>query len=230
VEHHPEHRQPTPIPYPVGSSHPAAEPATPELPRVPGAGNREQVVVLREVTWKQYNALCEGREDSSGPRMAYLDGSLEIMSPSPKHEADKTLIARLLEAYAEEKDLSLNGFGSTTYKKKDEEAGAEPDECYVLGPEKPVPDLAIEVLVSRRGVNKLEIYRRLKVREVWYWALGEFWIYRLVRRKYVRVPESEVFPDLDLARLARIVTEASPSAQTETVRAYRRSLRRRKKR
>lgn len=69
-----------------------------------------------------------------------------------------------------ESDVSLNGFGSWTLKKELREAGAEPDECYIVGEstEKAVPDLAIEVEWSRAtGLSKPEIYRRLGVRELW---------------------------------------------------------------
>lgn len=91
--------------------------------------NRDQIVVLRNIPWEQYDGLCEARKDSAGPRMAYLDGTLEITSPARKHEHVKTLIARLVEAYGEESELSLNGFGSETFRQKAKDAGVEPDEC-----------------------------------------------------------------------------------------------------
>src|SRR5262249_35430649 len=146
-----------------------------------------------------------------------------------RHEYDKTFIARLIEAYSEEEGLPLNGYGSTTYRKKAEEAGLEPDECYFVGhdPKKKFPDLAIEVLNTRGSIDKLEIYRRLKLAEVWFWAKGRFWIYRLARKAYDLVEKSVVLPGLDLDELARIVTRTDAWHQTEAVRAYRRTLRRR---
>jgi Uma2 family endonuclease len=96
------------------------------------------------------------------------------------------------------------------------------------GPGEEVPDLAIEVINTRGGVDKLEIYRRLKVAEVWLWAKGRFWIYGLAGRRYDLVQRSRVLPGLDLDEIARIVQEADESHQTEAVRAYRRSLRRRR--
>lgn len=198
-------------------------------PVVAAPSQRDQVVVLRDVPWEQYDALCRAREHRAGPRMAYLDGALEIMSPAPKHESDKKMLARLLECYAEEEGLSLNALGSTTYSSKAKKAGLEPDECYIIGPEKPVPDLAIEVLHTSGGIDKLEVYRRLKVREVWYWANDRLWIYRFTGRRYVEVEQSEVLPALDLGELARIVRETDMWHQTEAVRAYRRRLRRQKR-
>lgn len=201
--------------------------ATPIRPPAARPSARDQIVVLRNIPWEQYDGLCEARKDSAGPRMAYLDGTLEIMSPARKHEYEKTLIARLLEAYAEEAGLSLNGFGSETFRKKAEEAGVEPDECYCVGPAKKYPDFAIEVVNTRGDVDKLEIYRRLKVAEVWFWQKGRFWIYRLTGRRYTLHERSEVMPGIDLAELTKIVTATDESHQTEAVRAYRRTLRRR---
>jgi Uma2 family endonuclease len=163
--------------------------------------------------------------------MAYLDGVLELMSPSHDHEYLKTLIARLVEAYAETLGLSLNGFGSETLRKKRRSAGGEPDECYVLGGEpKPFPDVAIEVVWSSGGVDKLEIYRRLGVREVWFFVDGRFQLFALSGRAYHPIDRSRFLPDLDLDHLADVVRRAHPYRQTETVRAYRRSLRRKRRR
>src|SRR3954465_5564644 len=109
--------------------------------------------------------------------MAYLDGTLEIMSPARKHEHEKKLIARLVETYGEETGLSLNGFGSETFRKKAEDAGGEPAECSCIGPPKPFPDVAVEIVNTRGEIDKLEIYRRLKVGEVWFWEKGQFRVY-----------------------------------------------------
>ena len=177
----------------------------------PRPSRSDQVVVLRNIPWAQYDALCVTRADSAGPRMAYLDGALEIMSPARKHEVDKKLIARFVEAYGEEAGLSLNGFGSETFRKKAADAGVEPDECYCVGGAREVPDLAIEVVNTSGGVDKLEIYRRLKVAEVWFWQKGRFWVHRLVGRRYVLLDRSEVLPDLDLKELARVVTATDPA-------------------
>jgi len=198
-------------------------------PSVPGPPtHRDQVVVLYRIPWAQYDGLCIARENTAGPRMAYLDGALEIMSPSPRHEYEKTLIARLVEAYAEEEGLSLNGFGSTTYRRKVKEAGLEPDECYCIGAAKKFPDLAIEVFHTSGGVDKLEIYRRLKVAEVWIWARERFWIYVLCSQgrgsAYELREQSAVLPCFDLAEVARILDATDESHQTEAVRAYRRTL------
>jgi Uma2 family endonuclease len=204
----------------------AAQPEiAPSPPVVFRPVHEDQVVVLYRIPWEQYDGLCIARENTAGPRMAYLKGTLEIMSPSPRHEYEKKLIARLLETYAEETGLSLNGFGSTTYRRKVKEAGLEPDECYCLGEAKKFPDLAIEVSHTSSGIDKLEIYRRLAVAEVWFWAKGRLWLYVLAGARYEAREQSQVLPRLDVAELSRIVGGTDESHQTEAVRAYRRAIR-----
>ncbi len=188
----------------------------------------DQIVVLRGILWAQYDALCRARQGSAGPRMAYLEGTLEIMSPARVHGHHKTLIARLVEAYGDEEGLELNGFGSETYRRKAKDAGVEPDECYCVGEAKPVPDFAIEVVNTRGDLDKLEIYRRLKVPEVWFWVRERFIVYRLVGRGYVQRPRSGVLPGLDLLACARLVASTDESHQAAAVREWRKRLRRRR--
>jgi Uma2 family endonuclease len=194
--------------------------------------DRDQVVVLPNVTWEQYVALADARQ-SSQPRMAYLDGVLEIMTTGRPHEGTKTLLARLLEAYAEETAIRFDGFGNATARKKSKQAGLEPDECYFVSREEredSFPDLAIEVVYYSGRIDKLEIYRRLGVKEVWRWKDDEIAIHRLVRPRsgepaYRKEATSRLLPGVDLDELARIVRGASD--QTATVRAYRRALQKR---
>lgn len=180
-------------------------------------------LIIHGVTWGRYVAIRELLDDHPGIRMAYLEGTLEIMSPSPEHEREKTLIARLLEQYAVEKDISLNGYGNATFRREAKERGLEPDECYVLDtPLQEFPDIAIEVVLSSGGIDKLSIYRGLGVREVWFFQKGRFHVHRLGSDGYVEIAKSVYLPDLDLVTLAEFVTYPD---QTKAVRAYRDTLR-----
>lgn len=187
---------------------------------------RDQVVLLRGVSWAQYEGLLQGRGEAPQPRMAYLDGDLEVMTTGFRHEIGKKLIARLVETYAEERALALNGAGNMTFQKRAKQAGLEPDECYWLGKIRPAPDLALEIVETSGGVDKLEIYRRLGAREVWFWIEARLWIYVLAGRRYREVRQSVLLPELDVEELARIVVTTEDDAQTEAVRAYRRRLQR----
>jgi Uma2 family endonuclease len=186
------------------------------------AGN---IVVLRDVQWETYVRLHRDRGEKKWPRLAFLDGELEIMTHSPEHELRKVLLARHLEAYAEERDIALNSFGNTTYRKRAKQAGLEPDVAYYIGDVGTVPHIALEVVVTSGGVDKLEIYRRLGVREVWFWIDEALAIYVLGIGGYTKQRSSKWLPDLDLVDLARRVLATDPSKQTETIRAYRKALR-----
>jgi hypothetical protein len=46
--------------------------------------------ILMSMTWGGYEALMKARGDVAGPRIAFLDGVVELMSPSRDHERIKS--------------------------------------------------------------------------------------------------------------------------------------------
>ena len=188
----------------------------------------EKRFVLRNVPWHLYVSLHDSLElAGSGARMTYLEGTLELMSPSETHEDYKTILARLLEAYAEESDVDLNGRGSTTFREEAKERGLEPDECYSIGPFTGRPDLAIEVQLSQPLLDKLKVYEGLGIREVWVWQRTHLVIHALAGsgNGYDAVERSVALPHLDVALLASFVRLGE--SQTKLVKAYRAALRER---
>jgi Uma2 family endonuclease len=187
---------------------------------------QDQHVVLRGLCWQDFEALLALRGDRAGVRMYYLDGEVELMSPAKIHEGRKTALARLLELWALETDVDLNGFGAWTLKREVKEAGAEPDECYILGPAagRDEPDLVIEVEWSRSlGLAKHEIYRRLGIRELWTLKSNGALVIRVLEGDaWVESARSGVLPQLDLAWLLSFIDDESQSA---SVRALRDALR-----
>jgi len=161
----------------------------------------------------------------SHARLTYLCGALEIMTDSRDHESLKKLLARLLEAWADESGVDLEGFGSTTFRKEAQERGLEPDECYCVGEMVDVPDIAIEIVISSGLLDKLEVYRGLGVLEVWVFERGVLTVYRLgTEGVYEAQRASGVLPDLDLSHLSSFVR--LDAKQSAAVRAYREELRR----
>lgn len=184
----------------------------------------DQRVFLHDVSWPDFELLLKIRGDRAGVRMTYLNRVLELMSPSGDHEVIKKMIARLLEMYALETGIALNGFGSWTLKSARRACSVEPDECYSVGTGRPTrPDLAIEVIWTSGGIDKLEVYRGLGVGEVWMWREGAIEVYVLVEDAYLRRERSDLFASLDLVELARHVDGEN---QTEAIRRYRETLRR----
>jgi Uma2 family endonuclease len=197
---------------------------SPEPPvRPTPADDPDGRVIMRGLDWWRYEAMLAIRGDQAGVRLSYLEGDLEIMSPSATHELIKKFIARLVEAYAEERGLYFNGYGSLTMKNPAAERGAEPDECYVVGQRGSTePNFAIEVIWTSGGLDKRRLYAGLGVRELWEWRDGRIEVFVLRRTVYVAVERSELLPELDLDLVARLIEHDD---QTQAVRELRAALR-----
>jgi Uma2 family endonuclease len=165
----------------------------------------EQRMLLRNVSWKEYVIMRE-LIDRPGLRMTYLEGALELMTPSPDHELWEKNIARFVELYAHIKHIDLYGYGSTTFKKEAKERGAEPDECYLVDKKlDDFPEIVLEVIHTSPLLNKLDVYAGFGVAEVWIFKDGAFRIYALDRAAggYRHVERSVLLPELDFAMIAR---------------------------
>jgi Uma2 family endonuclease len=183
----------------------------------------DQRVFMYGVSWDEYEAVLAMRGESSGVRIAFLGGTLELMTPSRDHAGIKKALARLVEAYADELGILLQGYGSWTLKRKERGRGLEPDECYCVGSAfGEVPDLAIEVIWTSGGLDKLDIYRGLGVREVWMWQDDEIGVYALRNDRYERIARSEVLPQIDIVLVCSLL---EIPIQTDAVRELRARLR-----
>ena len=160
-------------------------------------------VLLYDVSWEQLEQL-DINLFGTGARLTYLDGILEIMSPlSDEHEDSKKTLAMLVEVYMRIKNIRFYSRGSATLGKRENKTRREPDESYNLGTKKLTPDLIVEITVTSGGINKLEIYRRLGIPEVWFWEDGLLFVYCLQASEYQKVDNSALLPDLNLELLAK---------------------------
>ena len=171
------------------------------------------------MSWQQYEALLVKLGDSPGCRVTYLDGVLEIVSPSLRHEGVKSRIGDLLLLYFLETDTAYYPKGSTTFRRQEGRGGTEADESYCIGTDKAVPDLAIEVVITSGGINRLAVYSRLQVSEVWFWQHDRFSLYHLREETpsafiqtygYEEMAHSELLPHLDVEMLANYVRHPDP--------------------
>jgi Uma2 family endonuclease len=183
----------------------------------------DQRVFFWNVRWSDFEAVLAMRGESSGVRISYLDGVLELMTSCRDHENLKKKWSRLLEFYCLELGIELEGYGSWTLKDPERERGVEPDECYSIGKAGDVPDVALEVIWTSGGLNKLEIYRLLGVREVWIWKRGQISLYALRGDRYELIEKSEYLPQIDLTLVGRLLNESS--SQSAAVRELRSALR-----
>jgi Uma2 family endonuclease len=166
----------------------------------------EQRLVYSPVSWRRYITLDKKLgDDRPGPRLYYLSGQLEIMTTSNEHERIKKWIAGFVEDYFLAAGIETVPRGQATIRRALKQAGAEPDESWCLAQEKAVPDLVLEVALTSGGVDKLEIYGRFKVPEVWFWRRNRLEIFALVGAVYRRSTSSRLLPDFDIALLERCV-------------------------
>jgi Uma2 family endonuclease len=181
----------------------------------------EEIYITDSANWEQYEELLARIGDSAGYRVTYLDGVLEIISPSRRHEISKSRMRNLLVIYFLEAEINYFPFGSTTLRQEEKSGGTEPDEAYCIGTDKEFPDLAIEVIITSGGIKKLDVYRRLKVREVWFWQNDGFSLYHLREEipvqfgetcGYELIKKSELLPELDVEMFAECVKHPNPLA------------------
>lgn len=185
----------------------------------PAADDVDERVILRGVSWERYEALLSFLgDDFPGLRVTYVEGALELLRTSRSHESIKTRFARLIETYAMEMDIDLNGYGSTTFRDQAKKRGAEPDECYTIGVMGEIPDIACEVIWTSGGLDKLAVYQGLGVPEVWFWRSGAITIHQLGAAGYEVVAQSPFLPDLDVAELVGFLDRPS---QAQAAREYR---------
>lgn len=178
---------------------------------------QEQQLVLSNISWEQYQTLLETFADYSGLKLIYYHGTLEFYMPSAEHEKIKKIIARLLERYAEEMEIDLYAYGSTTFRNQAKASGLEPDECYCFSSWKEIPDLAIEINFTSGTIDKLEVYKALGIPEVLIWYNNELKLYRLNNENYTEVKRSQFLPDLDWQILANHIF---PQAQSQAIKDF----------
>jgi Uma2 family endonuclease len=171
--------------------------------------------ILMHGDWPMFKAMLALRGDQSGPRMAYLNGVIELMSPSNPHEGITRAIGHLIAAYCDHRGITYSDIGSWTHEDGTEEAGVEPDGCFVFGNRdprsQPRADLAIEVVWTKGGIRKLDLYARLLVPEVWFWEKDVIRVYVLDDQSYRVLDRSMFLPDLDLSLVARLAN-VTPTA------------------
>lgn len=190
------------------------------------SSNRTNRIFMWGLSWADYETQLAIRgEEASRPKIAYLDGVMELVSPSRSHEKLKSWIGCLVEAYAFASGIKISAFGEWTQKAAAKQAGAEPDECYIFGADQesiPRPDLVIEVVWTSGGIDKLEIYRRLGIPEVWFWIEGAIQVHALRDTAYEQVSNSQFVPDLDLELLCTFLDSPTMS---DAVADFREALR-----
>ncbi|MDJ0510612.1 MAG: Uma2 family endonuclease [Crocosphaera sp.] len=175
-------------------------------------------IVLYNIAWQQFENLLENLGDSRSASITYDEGRLEIMSPLPEHEYLKERISDTIKEAAEMLDLDFECLGSTTWKREIKKAGIEPDNCFYFQNEPlirgklvfdlnhdPPPDLALEIDLSSKSINRFPIYARLEVPEIWCYDSGELKIYQLEGDSYLQKEVSSIFPNFNITKIPLLI-------------------------
>lgn len=174
---------------------------------------KESPLLFEGLTWREFKAV-EQLLDRPGYRLSFLDGVLEIkLIPGEPHETVKKRIAALVELYLLMAGFDFTPTGSMTLESETGKVKREADESYKLAPGRRLPDLAIEIVFSSGGINQLEAYKRLKIKEVWFWEDGLLEVYHLRGEgntlHYEKVSSSEEVKGIDLDLLLRCINMAN---------------------
>ena len=195
----------------------------------------DQVVTLREVDWKGYGVLMRLRGERPRPRMVYLDGTAHLMSPSYAHEDLADRLRLFVHEVVTGLVIPCKSASSTTFRRKPKEAGVEGDATFYLASAPrirgkktldmridPPPDLAIEAVYSHAADAALEVYRRLRVPEVWVADQTRLSIRVLdTRNRYHESAVSRAFPYLSAEEIHRWIVRDQDESDTEWTNALR---------
>lgn len=180
----------------------------------------EKRVVFNHLSWLSYQQILQAIGENNRAHLFYDRGTLEITMPLEEHEFYRELIGRFIYFLVSELGLKIKSMGSTTLAREDLERGAEPDNAYyiqnqakVLGKrinltEDPPPDLVVELDITHTDINKLALYARLGVPELWRFN-GQIWrIYRLENGVYQEEEFSATFPLVPKTKLYEFLATA----------------------
>jgi len=196
----------------------------------------ETRTLIDNVRWETYVALAEDRQGSV-PRITYDRGLMELMSPRKEHEKIKTLLGRLVAAYAEAKEIDIESVASTSFRRQDLERGFEADESfYVTHAEAmrvkieidltvdPPPELIIEVEITASAIRKLELFAKVGVAEVWRHDGDRLRVFQLAGESYNEVTESVVQPGFPIPQAQNVVRDRFTQSEIALVKAFRESI------
>lgn len=188
----------------------------------------------RTATWQQYVELRDG-DEYRNTRMTFDRGRLELMSPSKLHERVGYLIGRCIDVWTEEKRIDVQSCRATTFRREDLLRGLEPDNCYYIEHEPdvrdrdqvdltfdPPPDLAVEVDVTARSIDRMPIYAALGVPEIWRWHEEKLLVLRLdPAGQYGEVPASQALPEFPFDMLTDLIKRRTTASETTLIRQFR---------
>jgi Uma2 family endonuclease len=198
-----------------------------------GRMSADSVLVQHGISWKDYEELLDAVGEASSLRICYDEGTLQVMSPSSKHEHVAKLIERLVDLLSIRQRTKVLFYGSATLKKQSEQKGAEPDACFyvqtadAVGTKEqidfdtdPPPDVVVEIDIHHESISKLPIYAAFGVPELWRYDGDSLTIYHLRDGQYVLSEASRALPILTSAVLTGFLARSPKEDQYDILLAF----------
>lgn len=196
-----------------------------------------QRVLLHDVDWQEFGLILAELGEHRAAKIAYDDGTLEIMTPLPEHEYDKEIVGDLVKALLEELDIELITLGSTTFKNQAMAKGIEPDQCFYIQHEAairgkkrldltvdPPFDLALEIDITSRTHSST--YQALQVPELWRFEQGKLQVNLLLAGKYVESKTSKIFSRMPLPQvIPQYLVQSRTEGRNATIKVFRQWVR-----
>ncbi len=194
-------------------------------------------LIMYGVDWEEYEEVLARIDNSPACRISYNNGTLKIMSPRADHEYPKDVVLKLITVYADEMELMLESYGSTTYRRRPKAKGVEPDTSFyvqnasqMIGKteidleQNPPPDVVVEVDMTNESLDKLEIYAALGVPEIWRYDGLDFHILTLSQNQYSETENSVALPKISAVILTEYLELGKTAGQTAMLKAFRNFL------
>ncbi|MCA6596637.1 MAG: Uma2 family endonuclease [Pseudanabaena sp. M046S1SP1A06QC] len=193
-------------------------------------------ITLHSLTWQDCENILEDLGEDRHTRIAFYQGTLEIMSPLSRHERPHRIVGYIVTTILDAQGRDWEDFGSTTFYRKGS-AGVEPDTCFYIANAAlvrdcqeridvdiyPPPDLAIESDVTSKTL--LSAYEAIAVPEIWIYRDDSLKIFLLSDGQYLESENSLLFPDLDIKTLIpQLVSRAIVIGASSMLREFRKSL------
>lgn len=201
----------------------------------------EQRVILPNISWPQFEKLLVELGPERQARLSYLRGKLEMMTPVEAHERCSKLIDSLILVLVDELAMPITPVTPALLKQVEMDCAVESDACYYFRemsqPPKnqidltqdPVPDLLVEVALTRSSLEKLPIYATMGIPEVWRYITttgddmlkGQLLIYELQQGDYVQRRQSQIFPFLPADRVLEFLEQSDSMSLSAALRLLR---------
>jgi Uma2 family endonuclease len=189
--------------------------------------------LLNEVAWEEYQQLRAALPESAKVRLAFHEGTLEIMTLGYTHERYKEFLVRLVSLIAHTLEIDLESAGSTTLSVEELKDGAEPDTAFyithasvMVGRDAidlaidPPPDIIVEVDISYSSWKKRNIYANFRVPELWHLVHTNLTIYALQGSTYHEQETSVSFPFLSAQTITHFLEESVSIGQAKALRKF----------